>query len=86
MLNCENPDPDMGDDALAQWQAELEDLLEDVEDLGSVTAHYEHGQWWITTQSGAAWSVNDLGREDDDPDNPPVRFCFEQVSEPDPAW
>lgn len=42
------------------------------------TAHFEHGQWWITTKSGAAYSVVDAegGSAIDG-------FDFEMVSEGD---
>jgi hypothetical protein len=75
----------MGDKALRQWRRKYDwdDFHDDPAGaFGTATAEYEHGQWWIVTQSGAAWSVNDL---DDGSGSSPL-FCFEQVAEQDPAW
>lgn len=43
-----------------------------------VTPHFEHGQWWVTCDCGAAWSVVDAEG------GPAVYgFDFEQVSNGD---
>lgn len=68
MLQCEDPEFD---------EAELIDLaaLALGRDADTLSATFEHGQWWIEADSGAQWSVNDTSG--------PEVFSFEQVSQGD---
>lgn len=42
-----------------------------------LSAHFEHGQWWVMHTNGAAWSVCDASGSDGVYDG----FCFEQIAE-----
>lgn len=62
MLRCEQNTPEM--------EREVEEIADEHGIFGS--PWFEHGQWWIIdSETGAAWSVNDLNEHD---------FSFEQVS------
>jgi hypothetical protein len=70
-LNSEVNTPDVGAHALTTFKAS-EHYREDM----NPQAVFEHGHWWITDFSGAAWDVvdaMDYAGED--------YFDFEQVSE-----
>lgn len=68
-LLCEQNTPDIGRQVL---QVFCDDPQSSVHT--PLASTFEHGQWWIQCECGAAWSVNDAT---------PGTFCFEQVSHGD---
>lgn len=65
-LLCTVNEPEVHDLILEFWEQAEERGPHDL-----VTPVFEHGQWWVTCDCGAQWSVNDCT---------PGGFDFEEVS------
>ena len=71
MLKCKTNTPRMGKRVVDAFKASRT-----VEDHPNVNSAFEHGQWWITCQCGAAFSVADCEGGD-----AVHGFGFEQLSD-----
>ncbi len=70
MLKTEQNTPDV--------DADIKAALENMPDHGPYATHFEHGQWWVTCQCGATWSVVDAEGPGIDPN---IGLDFEQVND-----